>query len=377
MTKYAYINFPAGKVKIKLLDTPIVELWEQVIPLWQKDNAPIAVCPGKIGAEHGNQVRNVKQEQFCVDQININIDRLNSVISGSKFPYRAFCDMSWDQTNRIHRCFTLGMGCRRHQEGSNLVKGGFRHQLTLSELLEYKNNFAYNDKDYVANNSLTDFFYHDNSENVRIEVDNALSAINKWVHHYEDIRYSPQMDSIGKVDFPKYYTGIDTRFHGKEINLTWDVFTNTGGKTTFHRMLPTVQQVKDSIPTNWADYDVFAIKSITGKDYDTCFRNYDNPLEYDIQNIQDVTGGLRIFPTSGHKAFYQNSRFKEWVTSYGLEEWQYVPVPIGKIVESDFKLEELVTHPTDKNTDGSGAPESQYRNPTINITSVDPNASLI
>jgi hypothetical protein len=373
--KTATISFPAGKVVYELLDTPITEIWVNTLKVWQENNMPMATQKGSLlynGGPHYRN-RNIENEQQWVDEINSAIEDFNSLTTGMRFPYQAWVDMPWSQTNLIHRCFTLGMGSRSNIEGD--TSGGIlQHHMTDTQLHEYK-KWCYDDKSKVFEWEEPQFFFNSKYHS---QLDDIFERINHGVHHYENMRFSQCANKFLEEECPTYLRENNLPGHvGTEINLTWDVYTDTGNKSFFHREEPTWEQVEASIPENWMEYDLFCIKSITGKDYETGFQNYDNPLEYDIQNIQDVTGGVRMFPNNGHKVLYGDSSFGNYLRGYGLTYKQYAPVPLGKLVSADFDLNNISSHETDKNSDGSSATEEQYRNPKITIDEVSSMVHII
>ena len=128
--------------------------------------------------------------------------------------------------------------------------------------------------------------------------------------------------------------------------------------------------MKASIPPDWYDYDIFVVKSIKGKDYETTYANMDDPMEYDIQNLQDVTGGVRMFVNDSHKYLYRDSHYAKWLEDSGLEPHHYLPIPVGKIVDMDFPLADIKCSGEMLNSDDSYAATPPYRYPTIKVSDV-------
>lgn len=356
MSNIAYIKFPAGDIKINLIDTPVVRQWKEMLQVWNERSIPLAVQKGNPffhGAPHRKDSRKIDRETEIVDNLNAAIDKFNRITEGKKIPYRAWVDMPWKQTNLIHRCFTIASGSIKHLGNDDAIptgKGLIEHYLTEQQLREYK-DFALDNRWWLQEVTEYQFtFPYDNFK----EVWTTLNEINMYVHFYENLRYSKSAATVHRRDL-------------FDINIGWDNFTPTGGKTFFQCTTPSNKELKESIPDNWHEYDVFAIKSIKGKDYETAFTNGDDPMEYDIQNAQDITGGVRLFLGNSLENMYLKSKFRDWLDESGLEPYHYAPVPIGKIESTTFDFNDITVDPIELNTDGSPAMSPLYRFPTIEL----------
>lgn len=349
MEDIAIIKFPIGDIKIQLLDTPIVNQWKKSLKVYNEKNISLSYHIGNpffsgspSAKEERSELENTDTE--LVNNINKAINRFNEVTWGYKFPYEAFVGMPWEQTNLIHRCFTMGSTSLNYSKNTKKGTGILTHNLLPQQLKDYK-NFCHNEKYYIQ--SVTDHQFHFHLDDREI-VRECLNLINMYVHLYEDRRFSPQAEKVYK----------DTI---KDINIGWDYFDEKGGKTFFHCERPSNEDIKNSIPDNWYEYDVFTIKSIKGKDYETSFINNDNPLEWDTTNCQDITGGVRIFLNNSVKDIYFNPVFKKWLDDVSLDPHHYAPVPLGKIISPNF----------DFNQD-----EKSYTQPKI-LLSTDPNPKFL
>lgn len=353
--KYAHINFPAGTVTVELVDSPLVDLWEDVIDQYNNFDAELMVSKGPLfhlGGEYRKD-RILSAEQKAVDEINEAVERLNNSLGNVKFPYQAYMNMPWEQTNYIHRAFTTGMSSYHT----------FVHNLAKADLIEYQ-KFKYNEPHKLK--FISEPVFKTPVEEGLLNYVEVMNTINKYVHHFEDVRFSANAHKMLNHFF-KFLN------HPEEIQMNWDVYnTKTGVKSLFIKHNPTYQEVMQSAKTNLDEYDVYFVKSILGKDYETCFVNFDNPLEYDIQNIQDITGGVRILLDGAQKYLFKDSPFTQWADSYNIRREHYLPIPLGKIVDSDFNLKSIKNDPNlPPNSDGSEGPELKYRNPKITIVEVN------
>jgi hypothetical protein len=349
--KHAHLIFPAGEVVIQLLDTPVVDLWIDINEQYSKFNCDFLVNRGTM-MHVGHEMlkdRTIDVEQKAVYEINNAIEDLNKIITTEPFPYKAFVDMPWQQTNLIHRAFTTGISSYHT----------FTHNLAYQDLLNFQ-VYKYDDKDKIK--SLSDKVFNVPRDEGLQEYVRVMNVINKYVHHFEDIRYSNNANLVLK----ELREVTDTP---DEIQINWDSYDRVSGvKSIWLRHIPTYDEILKSARVDLDEYDVYAVKSILGKDYETAFSNYDNPLEYDIQNIQDITGGLRIILNGAQKKLYKDSHFTRFCDSYGLDKRLYLPIPIGKIVSSDFKLNDIYTNRNlPYNSDGSAGPDLKFRKPKIHI----------
>ena len=162
----------------------------------------------------------------------------------------------------------------------------------------------------------------------------------------------------------------------KRIDLAWDTFTSTGDKLKTFKQLNgpdwalDKEEIIASFPDNYEDYNVMILKSITGKDYEQCYQEYDDPLEWDIQNIENIGGGISIILNSyprEHMNFYKRSDYSIWLKQYSIREEFVLPVPIGKVVEDNANLKSIKSSSNYYNTDDSPGVIKPYRRPRIEL----------
>lgn len=348
----AHLVFPAGEVVIELLDTPIVDLWVDINDQYKEFNCEFMVNRGTllhVGHECKKD-RIVSTEEKAVNEINTAIEDLNKLITTEPFPYKAFIDMPWQQTNLIHRAFTTGISSYHT----------FTHNLAYHDLIKFQ-VYKYDDKDQIR--TMSDKIFNVPRDEGLQEYVRVMNIINKYVHHFEDTRYSHNANLV----LQELREVTDTP---DEIQISWDTFNPISGvKNIWLRHTPTYDEILQSAKLDLDEYDVYLVKSILGKDYETAFANYDNPLEYDIQNVQDITGGMRILLNNTQKKLYKDSHFTRFCDSHGIDKRLYLPIPLGKIVSSDFELNDITTNRSlPLNSDGSPGPDLKYRSPKIYIS---------
>jgi hypothetical protein len=335
MTRYIKATFPTGHIMIELLQTPVVDKWLSVYHAYKKLNVPSVINENQIctyGIPYRKKLSqsvegiNIKQE--AVRKINNAIDNANSLIEGEKFPYRAYDDMPWMHTNRIHRCFTTGA----------FTEHSWQHNLTQEQLLKCKTMGSQEVRHYVWENTTPQYKVLD-----RIKFDWEIHVINNQVHIYEDNNHS----IIAQETINNYVNKYNKPLTASKFDIRWDKdFTFTDDKTCLRHefckpeFLETVtyEEMLSSFPDNYEDCNVTIHKSIGGKDYETCYSQYDDAMEADIRNIEHINGSMTMYLNNDHHKFFTGTRFYQWAKSYGLRDEMFLNVPIGKIVDNTIDV---------------------------------------
>lgn len=349
-TNYLNLKFNGCSTKIELLNTPVTWKWIDAFNQYKKyfkENdlqidyklELLYTIIHNYGAPIGES-SHIKHPSFnmtsaeAVDAINKAIEDVNTTVDGMKFPYPAYLGMPWHQTNFIHRCFTTAL----------MSSTNWQHNLTYKQLIEFKKE-AYENKKGLRDFIQTPQFKVTNKE---LFFD-AIERINKYVHFYETFHESKRAyDIVDEIN--------DT---GKYLELGWDSYNSSGHHTYFFGERVSYDDVVKSIPENWQDYDIFIGKSIAGKDYEFSYCEYDNPLEYDITNLDHINGSLRIMSSSGIKKLYSDSSFSKWCREAGLEDPMFLPIPIGKIVDSSCDFSQIEYDHSSQITWSNGAAKAK------------------
>lgn len=335
-------TFPSGHITIELLQTPIVNKWIEVFNNWKKLNVPSVIEENGL-LSHGQPwvKQNLYSEKFinaraeAVRKINNAIDNVNSLIEGEKFPYSAWEGMTWMQTNRLHRCFTNA--AMKYDQNKM-----WHHNLTHEQLIKCKTLGSMDVTDYIYDNSPLTYKVLDLKKFMW-----EIEVINHQVHEYEGKMYSLAAEQIIE-DLCK--DGVPYQNRRKRIKFDERVTYTPDGTTRKKEycspdLLATVtyEELISSFPDNYEDYNVILHKSITGKCYEFCYQQYDDPLEADIRNIELVDGNMEIYYNNDHYKFSTNNRFYQWAKSYGLRDELFFKVPLGKIVDNTIDIETVCT----------------------------------
>lgn len=343
MTTHLKIIWPDHHVVIELCKTPIVERWKQCIQDVIDKQIPTLVKVAGTPFYHGyERYPRVELQSQAVEEINKAIQDVNRIVGdGRKFPYHAYEDMPWEHTNLMHRCFTTA-------EYSQCC-----WQLGLTKTLKAQAKTV--GDEHMPEWIMSIAPKHFDVSNCFPEFSSANSRINKWIHVYEDNRMSQRAMDFKRNMIQEYGKDIES------VSLELDVFESDGRKWYEFERYADIETIRSSFPDNTDECNVRLMKSITGKDYFQCFQEYDDPCEWDIQNMGKIKGGLTYYPNNELNNILNNVHFQSWYKGYGLTADQVAPPPIGKIVEDTVDYNTFVGHPTNVYTDGSQAIVDQYR----------------
>lgn len=342
----AKINFGTQEILVQLLDSPITQIWIDCLNKWNEHSVPmkthLRVAPflGTV---------NTYSEQEVVDNINKAIEDANSFILGEKFPYKAYLDMPWQQTNLLHRCFTT----------ADIGRKNWKHNFNLERLYKGKAK-SYSEKhSFLQNNSQMDYHLLDETK-----FEQAIHRINKWVHHYEDLRISGRSKRL-------YDNCIanNPNWHYSVLELEWDNYDKNGMRKWHGVSRIDYNDLKETLSNPEADScDIFLSVNITGKDYETSYYNYDDLLEYDTTNLDLVNGGLRIYNNDYIEYLYGvNGEITKITSDLGIAPELVKPVPLGKVLHSNVDFTSITFSDSELYTDGSLAANGDFRAPTITL----------
>ena len=265
------LKFGSKYILIELLKSPITDIWLDSVSSWNAQNVPMKFIEMYSAYTRENLMHGSPEE--IVSKINNCIDILNDLTTGEKIIDRAYIDMPWSQTNRLHRIFTTASTSRYI----------WKHNLPTNKLIEGKKHSYYNKRGYLLDNCTKTIKFPTDDEAFK-----ALYSLNKWIHFFENGRVSYRaVNTIKDLVGPAF----------REIE--WDCYNDAGEKlpsltkdtTTYEDIVKTFQNPKAK------DCDVHISKAITGKDYETSFFQYDDPLEYDTTNVDPVSYTHLTLPT--------------------------------------------------------------------------------
>lgn len=293
---------------VRLNDTTAVRKWLYVFNenrLLSKFYAHVQAT-GKYSVKKGKENSEENKRELEI-QLHKHVHEVNKATKGFKFPYNAKKDMSWKETQDIHRAFTT----------SQITGHSFyKPNLSTLQLNEFK--FVETHKFHKAVTAVTPKQYDIIDEEAYIY---HAEGINNTIHQYEKYLTSRTSDILYKK-FPEQY---------------W-IFNQWQSKAAAKFITLTLDEIKDSFNhTNTEGYsDVFMHSSIFGKPYLDTYLEDERAMELDVKNIENISGEFSIV-TGGHEDdvynLHNNSPYSKWLEKFNLPQYITHPIPLGKIEE--------------------------------------------
>ncbi len=340
--------------EIELLDNRFVEFWKMVFSR-HKSHIPfrkskrerkwngivyqlLQLSQEELVAQYKtDEVQEMKQSY--VDTVNKAIDGLHEEnIQWTHGKLDIHCDRA--ECNRLHRGFTT-------LSFTNLWTDNI--PMNSSQIMEIKKKYLnMNAHNCWPNqfNDVTGFEFPPNNKPNRKDdgyqkkVEKAyecLHNINSGIHKIEDkCLYNPN-HHILRRHYYKYYDvqGMLMPMVDWDAKLEDDVTDSVKLDWNFESALN--QSFLSIVPAIKKQCNVWDLKNILGKDYETCYRDGDNPINLDITNTVGTTkGGFTI--NGVYKNIYDNI-LEPWLKSFGKveNEAMYFPIPLGKLDERFIK----------------------------------------
>ena len=302
-------------VEIDLLDTVAAKKWLFTLnenlkignPKWRSYCSRLAKyvhIPGDGRSAHS--------QNLAYQKIQVGIDGVNKHSKGARFPYKAKLDMNWTETQQIHRAFTTSMTTLKTYE----------HGLDVSQLMKLKFCDVKERHDLLKKWTPRDFDITDIDKFIHF-----AHMINEGIHDYE-----PHLESDRSLELK--HEG----FWGMQVWNQWKTKPKNGVG-----IFLTPSELETSFE-HFMDCDVYIHSNIFGKPYLETYLENDPPLEYDVSNVEIVTGEFSYYvgDIDQKKKFFTDSPFqrwmdetKTWAPGTAIPKHLILPVPIGRIVGSD------------------------------------------
>lgn len=339
-----HVEFEAGTVcEIELIDNPLVDQWIDTHNTVKETVGNNFLSRLGLLFYHGinrqgqSGLGDIKRN--AVQEINNSIDALEEQF-GFEFPYRAFEGMTWSDTNAIHRCFTTGLASRKAWRWHGVTREQllalkYHHNPDVDLYNQIRDYFAWTETTLRPGADVPEELRGDNGNfdyrkpwwlgptPFNKEFHHTLERINKYVHVYEDVsaneRGTEQLELHG-IRNCEY------------LEVEWDTYDENGHKGYFSpKIRKNMQQYCDYDPDA---YDVYFCKSITGKDYFQCYHEFDDPMEWDIENFDHINGGFTIMPSKMYAKWWHTDTARAWLDSYGMPHDLSIlqPPPLGRVV---------------------------------------------
>jgi len=299
------IYWSNGQVaNIELIKNDFVEYWHSIAAPLESANTRIETwhwheIPNKnVPDAHDHVIRNIEIEKF-----NNNVDAL-ATQHDIQFPGKMYADQPQIFLNKIHHFITHGAFTQSwwdlpNASISDMVSAKYAHWR------EYNWDNHHGSHDFDLTNK-------DSQEVLRI-----LFEMNCEIHEYEETIISPRKQELLDWGFKQS--------DGDHIIQRW---RNTDNDL---RMFDTYQIDNEyrKYCTFDTDPDIWLPFSVLGKEYFTCWMDMDNPLPFDITNIdQHAHIGLEWQPNSFTLQVLGHNNFKQYLSDHHVPHDERI---IGKI----------------------------------------------
>lgn len=271
--------------EIELCDNLFMDFWKMVFERNNKKhgvNVRYSKCYNSNMKMPDKTQINLVSKQKYVDIINESIDKI--VSAGFTWSRgKMNIDSGYEDCNKIHRGFTtlMSTGCidkldLTHEEVKFIKENKF----------DLNNNSAF--PYFMPNPEQYEKFNYNKYAKIKI----PLHDINANVHHIED----KFLINHNNIKLSKELINHYGCKNFKLISLDW----NSKGKdgiTDAHKIDFNFNDLR--YYANYSNdpyYNVFDLKNILGKDYQTCWENHDDPHNIDICNLMTTKGGFEIKP---------------------------------------------------------------------------------
>lgn len=300
-TNEIYLNF-------NLINSPASHIWTHTI--YQNQLASKKLSGYKDGnhktSNFINKTERLKFQEKAVAQINDAIKIVNEGVIGQTFPYEAYVGMDLEHCIKIHRAFTIGV--------TSTV--GWFHEGTEKQKYKFKKEHAFGPvkRGKIRSATPSKFTLRDPFRKGNYW-DMAMEDINQGVHSYE-----------ATLDLPNI---LDTEMFTYRYSVDYSTFLS-------------IEEYEESIKPKYRinNPQVFIYACIHGRDYIETYRIDDDPTEFDVVNIENISSDFRII-FNPEKLYKPDSLtatdFQKWVQSYNIDINYALPVPLGW---TNYKLKE-------------------------------------
>ena len=294
-------------VEIDLLETVAARKWLYILNENLKQCNEWK-CYSNLIAQYTKVTASAHSKNVAYQKILAGIEGCNKHSEGEKFPYTPKPNMNWTETQLIHRAFTISMTTLKT----------YSHDLDVSQLMklkfcDVKERHALMKKWTKRQFTITDidkFLYYGH-------------MINDGIHEYE-----PHMVSERSHELK------DEGFYGIQIFNHWRDATNKQG------LIVSPSEVETSYQ-HFLDCDVYIDSNIFGKPYLDTYLENDPPLEYDVNNVEVISGefSMIVGDRDMRKKLFTDSPYQRWLDK--TETWApgtpipkhlVFPIPLGRIV---------------------------------------------
>lgn len=315
------IHWSNGQVaNVELIKNDFVEYWHSIA-------APLEAANKRIDTWHWHEIPNkdnpTKQDlEHRVKQIklfNDNVDLLRYKYD-INFPGKMYHDQPQSFLNKIHHYITHGSFTQKWWDLPNasiddMINAKYTHWR------EYNWDDAHGDweLDYTGKNSN--------------ELNKIFYEMNCQIHEYEETVITPRKQELFELGFQQK--------DGDHIIQRW---RNTDEDQRMFDVYPIDNEYRKYCTFD-TDPDIWLPFSVLGKEYLTCWLDMDNPLPFDITNIDQYAHiGFEWQPNAFTNAVLGHDNFKKYLQDHKVPHDPFIigKIPLGYCTnKSEIDLDEI------------------------------------
>ena len=331
--------------EIQLRDNAFMDFWKMVFIRNNKLMQPSASNKKAINIDEHPLTDVIENKPVLInyaDRVNNAIDELTK--AGFSWTHGKLTrDSDWADCNRLHRGFTTSswsVGLTDHIDipFDKLIYLKY-HSINFRS---YESKFLIPWLDPSINIPLDIFdVEHPRSwKNYHDHAKDPLHTINAYIHNLEDkCLKSARYTHMYKDYMQKYYNNFN---YISIYKCDWDSKGEDGVTDAIECDWNFADLKKDYGLENMCSsdpkYNVYDLKNILGKDYETAYVDYDSPANWDVCNTFNTTkGGFDIRPW---QSYWTREVIAPWVETFNIpsEDQIIAPIAIGSIDEDWLKL---------------------------------------
>ena len=319
------IHWSNGQVaNIELIKNEFVEYWHSIAVTLEAANKRIDTwhwheIPAK-DTEFEKVINDLSIRSQQIIDFNNNVDELADKFD-IHFPGKMYEDQPQIFLNKIHHFITHGSFTQKwwdlpNANIDNMIKAKYTHWKEYDADLDHGTP----DLSYIGKDT--------------IEINRIMFEMNCEIHEYENTIVTPRKEEL-----------LDWGFEQKDGTHVIQRWRNTDFSSRMFDTYPIENNYRkyctfDTEPDLWLPF------SVLGKEYITCWLDTDNPLPFDVTNI-DRYGhmGFEWQPNSFTTQVLGHSHFKKYLEDHKVPHEEFIigKIPLGYCTnKKDLDLDELM-----------------------------------
>ena len=299
------IYWSDGQVsQIELIKNDFVEYWYSIA-------SPMEAANKRINTWHWEEIperdeptdEDQKERQRTIAQFNDHVDELRDRFD-IHFPGKMYPDQPQVFLNKIHHFITHGSFTQKWWDLPNA---------SIDDMIKAKYTH-WREYDSDRDHGMHDLSYEGKDAQ---EINRIFFEMNCEIHEYEETVITPRKQEL-----------LDWGFEQKDGNHIIQRWRNTDNDLRMFDVYPIDNEYRkyctfDTDPDLWLPF------SVLGKEYLTCWLDIDNPLPFDVTNIDQYAHiGFEWQPNSFTNCVLGHDYFKKYLEDHKVPHDPYI---IGKI----------------------------------------------